>query len=260
MAFLVIAALVLALSAAPAALAQADKLLVPGLFEANGGSPTNNVDNLDADHDGQACEAFDYGGGGGSGGTGGGGTGGNDGDLPFTGPNNTLLSAGTALLVAGLALVMTSPTPLPRLAPPRSPSSPARPPWSSSAGQPTPAPATPWASSPTTAATLPLGSPPVPASPPARQAPPPGHPHPDTRLATGHLGLLAYRPALRHQPPPRRTTPGPRTHSLGLTQGTRDRRLWHVDGTAGENEDGSHLARWSNSAGGEARPWRPLHR
>jgi Excalibur calcium-binding domain len=70
-------------------------------FEANAGSPTNNVDNLDADHDGQACEAFDYGGGG----TGGGGTGGDDGDLPFTGPNDTLLPAGTALLLAGLALV-----------------------------------------------------------------------------------------------------------------------------------------------------------
>jgi len=73
-------------------------------FEANGGSPTNNVDNLDADHDGQACEDFDYGATGG-GGTGGGGTGGDDGELPFTGPNDTLLPAGTALLVAGLALV-----------------------------------------------------------------------------------------------------------------------------------------------------------
>jgi hypothetical protein len=71
-------------------------------FEANGGSPANNVDNLDADHDGQACEAFDYGGGGG--GTGGGGTGGDDGNLPFTGPNDTLLPAATALLLAGLAL------------------------------------------------------------------------------------------------------------------------------------------------------------
>ena len=75
-------------------------------FEANGGSPTNNVDNLDADHDGQACEAFDYGGGGGDdGSTGGGGNDGGNGDLPFTGPNDTLLPAGTALLLAGLALV-----------------------------------------------------------------------------------------------------------------------------------------------------------
>jgi hypothetical protein len=111
MAFLLITALVLALSAAPAALAQADKdcadfssqAEAQAYFEANGGSPTNNVDNLDADHDGQACEAFDYGGGGG--GTGGGGIGGDDGDLPFTGPNDTMLPAGTALLVAGLALV-----------------------------------------------------------------------------------------------------------------------------------------------------------
>jgi hypothetical protein len=112
MAFLLITALVLALSAAPAALAQADKdcadfssqAEAQAYFEANGGSPTNNVDNLDADHDGQACEAFDYGGDGG-GGTGGGGTGGDDGNLPFTGPNDTMLPAGTALVVAGLALV-----------------------------------------------------------------------------------------------------------------------------------------------------------
>ena len=111
MTFLLIAVLVLVLSAAPAALAQdADKdcadfssqAEAQAYFEANGGSPTNNVDNLDADHDGQACEAFDYGGGGG---TGGGGTGGDDGDLPFTGPNDTMLPAGTALVLAGLALV-----------------------------------------------------------------------------------------------------------------------------------------------------------
>jgi hypothetical protein len=112
MAFLLTTALVLALSAAPAALAQADKdcadfssqAEAQAYFEAHGGSPTNNVDNLDADHDGQACEAFDYGGGGG-GGTGGGGTGGDDGELPFTGPNDTMLPAGTALVLAGLALV-----------------------------------------------------------------------------------------------------------------------------------------------------------
>ena len=115
MAFLLIAALVLALSAAPAALAQdadkdcadfASQAEAQAYFEANGGSPTNNVDNLDADHDGQACEAFDYGGGGGDdGSTGGGGNDGGNGDLPFTGPNDTLLPAGTALLLAGLALV-----------------------------------------------------------------------------------------------------------------------------------------------------------
>jgi hypothetical protein len=113
MAFLLTTALVLALSAAPAALAQADKdcadfssqAEAQAYFEAHGGSPTNNVDNLDADHDGQACEAFDYGGGGGGGGTGGGGTGGDDGELPFTGPNDTMLPAGTALVLAGLALV-----------------------------------------------------------------------------------------------------------------------------------------------------------
>ena len=115
-AFLLIAVLVLALSAAPAALAQdadkdcadfASQAEAQAYFEANGGSPSNNVDNLDADHDGQACEAFDYGGGTGGGGTGGGGTGGGDtASLANTGPQNkTLLPAGAALLMAGLALV-----------------------------------------------------------------------------------------------------------------------------------------------------------
>jgi Excalibur calcium-binding domain len=116
-AFLLIAALVLALSAAPAALAQdgdkdcadfASQAEAQAYFEANGGSPTNNVDNLDADHDGQACESFDYGDGTGGGDTGGGDTGGVDnggGALPFTGPNDTLVPAGTALLLAGLALL-----------------------------------------------------------------------------------------------------------------------------------------------------------
>ena len=95
---------------APAALAQdadkdcadfASQAEAQVYFEANGGSPTNNVDNLDADHDGQACEAFDYGGGGGDDG----GTSGGSGDLPFTGPNDTMLPAGTALLIAGGLLV-----------------------------------------------------------------------------------------------------------------------------------------------------------
>jgi hypothetical protein len=92
MAFLLTAALVLALSAAPAALARdgdkdcadfASQAEAQAYFEANGGSPTNNVDNLDADHDGQACEDFDYGDGtdGGDNGVDNGG-----GALPFTGP------------------------------------------------------------------------------------------------------------------------------------------------------------------------------
>jgi Excalibur calcium-binding domain len=110
--FLLITALALALSATPAALAQADRdcadfasqAEAQAYFEANGGSPSNNVDNLDADHDGQACENFAYAGGGGGGGTGGG-TGGDDGSLPFTGPSDTLLPAGATLLLAGLALV-----------------------------------------------------------------------------------------------------------------------------------------------------------
>ena len=70
MTFLLITPLVLALSAAPPALAQdgdkdcadfSSQAEAQTYFEANGGSPTNNVDNLDADHDGQACEDFDYG-------------------------------------------------------------------------------------------------------------------------------------------------------------------------------------------------------
>ena len=117
MAFLLIAALVLALSAAPAALAQdADKdcadfgsqAEAQAYFEANGGSPTNNVDNLDADHDGQACEDFGYGDGTGgvdNGGVDNGGVDNGGGALPFTGPNDTLLPASTALLLAGLALL-----------------------------------------------------------------------------------------------------------------------------------------------------------
>jgi hypothetical protein len=119
-----------------------------------------------------------------------------------------------------------------------------------SAGQPIPVPAMPWASSPTQPPRLSVGSPPVPASPPARQAPPPGDPHPDARLATSDLGPLAYRPALRHHPPPRRTTAGPRTRSLGLTQGTRDRCLWHASArparatTLVRGGDGSQLAQW----------------
>jgi len=36
-------------------------------FDSNGGSPSNNVDGLDADHDGVACESLPSGGGGGSG-------------------------------------------------------------------------------------------------------------------------------------------------------------------------------------------------
>ena len=115
MAFLLITTLVLALSAAPAALAQdgdkdcadfASQAEAQAYFEANGGSPTNNVDNLDADHDGQACEDFDYGdgaGGGDDGADNGADNGG--GALPFTGPNDTLLPASTALLLAGLALL-----------------------------------------------------------------------------------------------------------------------------------------------------------
>jgi LPXTG-motif cell wall-anchored protein len=58
---------ILALSATPA-LAATDKdckdfssqAAAQAYFEAHGGSPGNNVDNLDADHDGKACETFSY--------------------------------------------------------------------------------------------------------------------------------------------------------------------------------------------------------
>lgn len=61
------ALLVVLLVTAPAAFA-ADKdckdfssqAAAQAYFTAHGGSPSNNVDNLDADHDGKACEAFPY--------------------------------------------------------------------------------------------------------------------------------------------------------------------------------------------------------
>jgi opacity protein-like surface antigen len=110
-AFLLAAATVLALTAAPAAVAQAadkdcadfsSQAEAQQYFEANGGSPTNNVDNLDADHDGRACESFDYGS---DGGTAPGGGGGNDDSLPFTGLSHTQLPLGAGLVAAGLLLV-----------------------------------------------------------------------------------------------------------------------------------------------------------
>jgi hypothetical protein len=74
----------------------------------------SDPDRLDADNDGVACENYqgypegsardetpvgaETGGGGDTGDSG-------NGDLPFTGPNDTLLPAGTALLLAGLTLV-----------------------------------------------------------------------------------------------------------------------------------------------------------
>jgi opacity protein-like surface antigen len=102
-------AVVLALSAAPAFAQDGDKDCpdfasheeAQAYFEANGGSPTNNVDRLDADGDGLACEDHDYGDGGGTGGDDGAGDGGQDGELPFTGPGDATLPAGAAMLAAG---------------------------------------------------------------------------------------------------------------------------------------------------------------
>jgi opacity protein-like surface antigen len=108
-------AVVLALSAAPAFAQDGDKDCpdfasheeAQAYFEANGGSPTNNVDRLDADGDGLACEDHDYGDGGGTGGDdgAGGGEDSGNGELPFTGPGDATLPAGAALLVTGLTLV-----------------------------------------------------------------------------------------------------------------------------------------------------------
>jgi LPXTG-motif cell wall-anchored protein len=64
---LAVSVALLALAATPAFAADKDckdfssQAAAQAYFEAHGGSPSNNVDNLDADHDGQACEAFDYG-------------------------------------------------------------------------------------------------------------------------------------------------------------------------------------------------------
>jgi LPXTG-motif cell wall-anchored protein len=64
---LAVSAALLALAATPAFAADKDckdfssQAAAQAYFEAHGGSPSNNVDNLDADHDGQACEAFNYG-------------------------------------------------------------------------------------------------------------------------------------------------------------------------------------------------------
>jgi hypothetical protein len=138
----------------------------------------------------------------------------------------------------------------------RSPSSPATAPWSSSAGQPTPVPATPWAPSPTTAATPLPGQPACTGKPAGVASATPGYPHPDACLAAGHLGQLAYRPALRHQPPPRRTTADTRTRGLGLTQGTRARCLWHAGGTAGGKDDArTWRRRLPARLEGETGPW-----
>ena len=72
-------------------------------FEGKGGSSANNVDRLDNDHDGIACEALPGGANTGGGRTGAGGeTGGQagQGELPFTGPGDTWLAAAGALLLA----------------------------------------------------------------------------------------------------------------------------------------------------------------
>lgn len=68
---LVALAMLTMLALAPAAFAQADRDCMDfasqaeaqNYFDANGGSPSNNFDNLDANNNGMACEDYDYGGG-----------------------------------------------------------------------------------------------------------------------------------------------------------------------------------------------------
>ncbi len=95
--------------AAPSALA-ADKdckdfpsqAAAQAYFDAHGGSPSNNVDNLDADHDGQACETYPYGTANQQPATATGGT------LARTGEHDSLyLLAGVLLALGGVTLLAT---------------------------------------------------------------------------------------------------------------------------------------------------------
>jgi hypothetical protein len=122
---LFVTALVLALVAAPAAFAQAndqncddfnsqaeaqahldaDPSDPDGLDALPGEADGNDDINAGGHGDGVACENEDYGDGGGDdGGAGGGGTG-EDGELAFTGPNDTMLPASAALLLGGALLL-----------------------------------------------------------------------------------------------------------------------------------------------------------
>jgi hypothetical protein len=78
-----------------------------GLDALPGEADGNDDINAGGHGDGVACENEDYGDGGDDGGddgTGGGGTG-EDGELPFTGPNDTMLPASAALLLGGALLL-----------------------------------------------------------------------------------------------------------------------------------------------------------
>ncbi|HEX2158448.1 MAG TPA: excalibur calcium-binding domain-containing protein [Actinomycetes bacterium] len=112
---LLTAAVVLALWATPAS-AQDDQNCADfpsqAAAQAHLRQDPSDPDRLDADDDGLACENYlNYPEGSARDetpvgtATGGGDTGGGNGDLPFTGPNDTLLPAGTVLLALGLLAV-----------------------------------------------------------------------------------------------------------------------------------------------------------
>jgi LPXTG-motif cell wall-anchored protein len=99
---------ILALGATPAIAAQdkdckdfSTQAAAQAFFEAHGGSPSNNVDNLDADHDGKACESLP------SGATSPAPTGQATAEsLPRTGPSGMLAPLGLAfVLIGGLAVL-----------------------------------------------------------------------------------------------------------------------------------------------------------
>jgi hypothetical protein len=100
-------AVVLALTAAPAAFAQANDqncadFASQAEAQAHLEADPSDPDNLDADDDGQACESFDFG-------ASDGGTAPqpDEGDsLPFTGPGDAQRPLGAGLLAAGAAIVV----------------------------------------------------------------------------------------------------------------------------------------------------------
>jgi Excalibur calcium-binding domain len=116
---LLAAAVVLALWATPA-FAQDDQNCADfpsqAAAQAHLQQDPSDPDRLDADNDGVACENYQgYPEGSardetpvGAVSGGGGDTGGGTGGLPFTGPNDTLLPAGTALLALGLLTIATT--------------------------------------------------------------------------------------------------------------------------------------------------------
>jgi hypothetical protein len=84
----------------------ADRSDPDGLDALPGEADGNDDINAGGHGDGVACENEDYGDGGGDDGTGAGGEGtGEGGELPFTGPNDTMLPGSAALLLGGALLL-----------------------------------------------------------------------------------------------------------------------------------------------------------